>query len=121
MALPGEEPVLQTLHVHGNALTALSQLAPLAGLRQLTQLRFGDDPAGNSYVHGDLQASIGCKTQTAAQIAGGGLCGSSAARLAVAAALPQVQLLDGVLQPSEARRARPQLAALQLAALSKVH
>ena len=39
--------------------------------------------------------------------------------MAVAAALPHLQLLDGVLQPCEPHRARPRLAALQLAALSK--
>jgi hypothetical protein len=46
-ALSGGEPRLNTLDVRGNALTALSQLAPLAGLCQLTELRIGDDATGD--------------------------------------------------------------------------
>lgn len=49
--------------------------------------------------------------------AGGGLSASNAARLAVTAALPQLQQWHDVPLPRDGQRARPQLAALQLATI----
>ena len=46
VALSSQEARLGALELHGNALTALSQLAPLAGLSQLTQLRLEDTATG---------------------------------------------------------------------------
>lgn len=55
--------------------------------------------------------------ETAEICAGHRLCATNAARLAVKAALPQLQHLDGVRLPRGGQRARPQLAAVQLAAI----
>jgi hypothetical protein len=46
-ALSSQDASLVALELHGNALTALSQLAPLAGLHQLTQLRLEDPATGD--------------------------------------------------------------------------
>lgn len=48
--LRGTDCRLNTLDVRGNALTALSQLAPLAEIRQLTHLRLDDGLAGDARV-----------------------------------------------------------------------
>lgn len=130
-ALHGADCRLATLDLRGNALTALSQLAELAGCRRLEQLQLAGRTsshglrrgltellaAGQSYHRTEPTGNpSGTTLIPSGIIAGNKLCSLAGYRLAIAAALPDLQQLDGALLAPDRQRAGLHLAAAQLSA-----